>query len=89
MAEIDEKFKQAAQLVQTLTQKPDNNTLLNLYSLFKQGSEGDVTGSRPGMLNVVGRAKYDAWQSLKGKSKSQAQEEYTKLVNELLEQNKK
>ncbi len=64
MADLKAQFEQAQKDVKTLTKKPSNDDLLTLYSLFKQGSSGDVTGSRPGMLDMVGRAKYDAWAGL-------------------------
>jgi len=77
-------FSEASQRVQNLKKRPDNSTLLKLYSLYKQGSDGDVTGSRPGMLDIKGRAKWDAWQTLKGLSQQQAQRQYIALVSELV-----
>ena len=68
MADLKTKFEKAAADVQKLKQKPDNDTLLKLYSLFKQGSAGDVTGKRPGFTDFKGRAKYDAWDKHKGTS---------------------
>jgi acyl-CoA-binding protein len=58
-------------------------TLLKIYALFKQGSTGDVEGSRPGFTDMVGRAKYDAWANLKGTSKEDAQQQYIDLIEEL------
>lgn len=60
-----------------------NENLLKLYALYKQASSGDVSGSRPGMFDLKGRAKYDAWKSQKGKSADEARQEYIDLVNEL------
>jgi len=77
-------FEQAQIDVKTLTSRPSNNDMLFLYSHFKQGSVGDVTGKRPGMMDMVGRAKYDAWAKLKGTSKEQAMQLYIDKVQALL-----
>ncbi len=82
---LQEQFKDAQERVKTLTTRPSNDTLLELYSLFKQGSEGDVTGKRPGMLDLKGRAKYDAWAARKGTSRDKAMELYVALVDRLLQ----
>jgi diazepam-binding inhibitor (GABA receptor modulator, acyl-CoA-binding protein) len=66
MADIKAAFEQAQKDVKTLTKRPGNDDMLFLYAHFKQAAEGDVKGSRPGMLDMVGRAKYDAWAKLKG-----------------------
>lgn len=78
-------FSQAQIEVKSLPQRPDNDTLLKLYALFKQGSQGDVTGSRPGMLDFVGRAKWDAWNALKGVPTDVAKQNYVDLVRSLAE----
>jgi diazepam-binding inhibitor (GABA receptor modulating acyl-CoA-binding protein) len=80
MSDLKANFEKAAEDVQQLSEKPDNNTLLKLYSLFKQGMEGDVSGKRPGLTDFRGRAKYDAWAKLKGTTKDKAMEEYIALV---------
>jgi diazepam-binding inhibitor (GABA receptor modulator, acyl-CoA-binding protein) len=77
-------FESAVKMSQTLKEKPSNDILLKLYSLYKQATEGDVTGERPGGFDFKGAAKYDAWTVQKGKSKESASEEYIQLVNELL-----
>ena len=77
-------FEAAAQRAQNLPSKPSNTVLLQLYALYKQGTEGDVTGTRPGGFDFAGGAKYDAWAALKGQSPEQAQEEYVALVQKLL-----
>ena len=77
-------FEQAQKDVKTLTRKPGNDDLLFLYAHFKQGSAGDVSGKRPGMLDMVGRAKFDAWEKLKGMSKDQAMQKYVDKVQGLL-----
>ena len=80
---MSDKFAEAQERVKQLTTRPDNATLLELYALFKQASTGDVEGSRPGMMNIKGRAKYDAWAGKKGLSKDQAREQYVALVQKL------
>lgn len=77
-------FEQAQKDVHTLSKKPDNLDLLDLYAFYKQASEGDVKGDRPGMLNVAGRLKYDAWAKLKGTAKADAEARYVAKVQALL-----
>lgn len=76
-------FEQAAEDVQTLKERPDNDTLLRLYALYKQGSEGDVAGEKPGFFDFVGTAKYEAWSRLKGTPRDAAQQQYIDLVTKL------
>lgn len=83
MSDLKARFDQALADSKLLPAKPDNNTLLQIYSLFKQGSVGDVQGERPGMMDFVGRAKYDAWAGQKGKSIEQAQQAYIDLIESL------
>ena len=78
------RFEQAQKEVQTLDRKPSNDDLLFLYAHFKQGSEGDVSGKRPGMLDLVKRAKYDAWAKLKGMDADTAKQKYIDKVEALL-----
>lgn len=84
MSDQDAQFEQAQKDVQTLSQRPDNDDLLSLYAHYKQATEGDVQGKRPGFTNMVGRAKYDAWAKLKGTSADQAKQAYVDKVNSLL-----
>lgn len=77
-------FEQAQKDVKTLTSRPGNDDLLFLYAHYKQGADGDVSGKRPGMLDMVGRAKYDAWAKLKGMSQTDAQQKYIDKVSALL-----
>jgi diazepam-binding inhibitor (GABA receptor modulator, acyl-CoA-binding protein) len=84
MSDLKAQFEQAQKDVKTLTKRPGNEDLLALYSLFKQATEGDVKGSRPGMLDMVGRAKYDAWAKLKGTQTEQAMKGYLSVVARLL-----
>ena len=84
MAELDEQFTQAQADVQSLSKRPDNDTLLKLYALYKQGSKGDVSGKRPGFTDFAGRAKFDAWSKQKGTASDTAKQAYVDLVNKLL-----
>lgn len=84
MSDLESKFQQAQVDVKTLTSNPGNEMLLKLYSNFKQATVGDAQGKRPGMMNIAGRAKFDAWTGLKGQSKDQAMETYIGLVDQLL-----
>lgn len=81
-------FDQAQQDVKTLTKRPGNDDMLFLYSHYKQGASGDVSGKRPGMLDMVGRAKYDAWAKLKGVPREQAMQKYVDKVAALLKTHK-
>ena len=78
-------FEQAAQEVQLLSERPDNDTLLLLYGLYKQGSEGDVSDPRPGFFDFVGTAKYEAWSRLKGTPPEAARQRYVELVQRLMD----
>lgn len=80
MAEIQPAFVQAQIDVKTLTKRPSNDDMLFLYAHFKQASEGDVQGKRPGMLSVIERAKYDAWAAMKGTPSEQAMQRYVDEV---------
>jgi diazepam-binding inhibitor (GABA receptor modulator, acyl-CoA-binding protein) len=80
----NQDFENAVRLSQTLHEKPSNDILLQLYSLYKQATEGDVAGDRPGGFDFKGAAKYDAWAGQKGKPKEIAAREYIELVNKLL-----
>ncbi|MDP2227367.1 MAG: acyl-CoA-binding protein [Moraxellaceae bacterium] len=77
-------FEQAQKDVNTLSAKPGNADLLELYKLYKQATEGDVKGSRPGMMNIAGRLKYDAWAGIKGMAKAAAETAYVAKVQALL-----
>ena len=79
-----EAFESAVKRSETLKNRPSNDVLLKLYSLYKQATEGDVKGERPGGFDFKGAAKYDAWASQKGKSSDDAASEYIQLVDELI-----
>ncbi|HEX5310572.1 acyl-CoA-binding protein [Aquabacterium sp.] len=83
MSDLNARFEQAVAESKLLPSKPDNNTLLKIYSLFKQATTGDVQGERPGFTDFVGRAKYDAWADLKGQSLDQAKQTYIDLIESL------
>jgi diazepam-binding inhibitor (GABA receptor modulating acyl-CoA-binding protein) len=83
MSDLQMQFESAATEAKQLARKPDNETMLKLYALYKQGMQGDVSGKRPGFTDFVGRAKYDAWKRLRGWSKEQAMQEYVDLVQRL------
>lgn len=83
MATSKAAFDKAVADSKQLPEKPDNATLLQMYSLYKQATEGDVDGKRPGFTDMVGRAKWDAWNGIKGKSKDEAMGEYVELVESL------
>ncbi|MEO8506658.1 MAG: acyl-CoA-binding protein [Betaproteobacteria bacterium] len=77
------KFEAAAAAAKQTKKKPDNATLLKLYSYYKQATDGDVKGDRPGGFDFVGGAKYDAWAKLKGMAKDEAMTNYVKQVDKL------
>ena len=80
---LENQFNAAQAKSKTLAQKPSNDVLLKLYSLFKQGAVGDVNVERPGGFDFVGAAKFDAWEALKGQSKEEAQQAYIDYVESL------
>jgi len=80
---LEEDFKSAAERVTQLPKRPPNDILLKIYALYKQATEGDVTGERPGFADFEGRVKFDSWNKLQGKSGEEAKEEYISLVEKL------
>lgn len=83
MSDLTAQFEQAQADVKQLTERPGNLTLLRLYSLFKQATDGDVHGAKPGFTDIVGKYKYDAWDALKGTSLDDAKQQYIGLVESL------
>jgi acyl-CoA-binding protein len=83
MATLEEQFKAAQDDVQKLAERPDNDTLLELYSFYKQATEGDVSGDKPGPFDFKARAKYDAWEARKGMKRDVAMKAYVRLVEHL------
>ena len=83
MSNLKKKFEAAAADSKKLSERPSNDVLLQLYALYKQGSEGDVEGKGPGFTDMVGRAKYDAWAAIKGTDSEDAMQQYIDLVKSL------
>jgi len=81
--ELSAKFEDAQARVKKLSRSPSNDDLLELYALYKQATAGDVTGSRPGVFDLKGRAKFDAWTGKKGTSKDDAMTKYVAVVDRL------
>jgi diazepam-binding inhibitor (GABA receptor modulator, acyl-CoA-binding protein) len=82
---LQEQFEQAVANADKLTKRPSNQELLDLYAYYKQATEGDVHGDRPGGFDFKGIAKHDAWQQLKGKTTDEAKEGYIHLMQTLLD----
>ena len=83
MSDLKSKFDQAVADSKSLSERPDNQTLLKLYALYKQATTGDAEGKRPGFTDMVGRAKWDAWNELKGTAKDAAMKQYVSLIDDL------
>lgn len=83
MSDPEKRFKEAAEQAQNLPERPDDDTLLKLYALYKQGSEGDVSGEKPGFFDFVGVAKYEAWEKFSGMPREEAMQKYIDLVESL------
>ncbi len=83
MADLKASFEKAVADSKSLPEKPDNMTLLKIYALYKQATGGDVDGKRPGFTDMVGRAKWDAWNEVKGKSDKDAMKDYVALIESL------
>ena len=80
---LQEQFAQAQADSKNLPERPDNMTLLKIYGLYKQASTGDASGERPGFTDMVGRAKFDAWDGLKGTTQEDAMQQYIDLIADL------
>ncbi|MFZ2217135.1 MAG: acyl-CoA-binding protein [Rhodoferax sp.] len=83
MSDLQTQFEAAVANSKNLTERPDNMTLLKLYALYKQGSVGDNADKKPGFSDMVGRAKWDAWNGLKGTSNTDAMQQYVDLIESL------
>jgi len=81
--ELNTEFRQAAEDVKRLPERPDNDTLLKLYALYKQATDGDVNGPKPGFFDFVNTAKYEAWSRLRGMRTDEARQKYVELVRQL------
>jgi len=82
VSDLKANFEKAVAESKNLPERPDNQTLLKLYALFKQASTGDVEGKRPGFTDMVGRAKWDSWNEIKGTSKDEAMKQYIALIED-------
>ncbi len=83
MPDLKDRFAQAQKDVNALEERPDNDALLKLYALYKQATQGDVSGEQPSSFDFVRRAKFDAWTAVKGTSADSAMRQYTELVDSL------
>jgi diazepam-binding inhibitor (GABA receptor modulating acyl-CoA-binding protein) len=83
VSDLEKKFEAATKQAKALPERPSDENLLKMYALYKQATSGDAEGSRPGMFDLVGRAKFDAWAEQKGTSKEAAMKAYVKLVDSL------
>jgi acyl-CoA-binding protein len=83
MPDLKSKFEAAVAESKNLSERPDNATLLKLYALYKQGSAGDNTDKKPGFSDMVGRAKWEAWNGLKGTPSEAAMQQYVDLIESL------
>ena len=83
MSDLKAAFDQALAASKQLSERPDNATLLKLYALYKQATEGDVEGKRPGFTDMIGRAKFDAWAELRGTVNEDAMRQYIDLIESL------
>jgi acyl-CoA-binding protein len=83
MTDLTTQFEDAVASSKTLTERPDNSTLLKIYGLYKQATAGDNTDKKPGFSDMVGRAKWEAWDSVKGLSSEAAMQQYVALIDSL------
>ena len=83
MSDLKAAFDQAMSDSKNLSERPDNMTLLKIYALYKQGSTGDNAEKKPGFSEMVARAKWDAWNNLKGVSQDDAMQQYVDLIADL------
>lgn len=83
MADLNAEFEAAVANSKKLSERPDNSTLLKIYGLYKQGTVGDNTEKKPGFGDMIGRAKWDAWNALKGTAPDDAKRQYIELIQSL------
>ncbi|MCF8178727.1 MAG: acyl-CoA-binding protein [Sulfuritalea sp.] len=83
MSDLKTQFEAAVADSKKLPERPSNDVLLQLYALYKQGTDGDVEGKRPGFTDMIGRAKFDAWAAIKGTGSDDAMTRYVELINSL------
>ncbi len=85
---LDKQFEQAQADTKTMTKRPSDTQLLDLYAFFKQGTEGNNTTSKPGMFDIKGKFKWEAWKGKEGLTKDEAKQKYVDMVNDLLQTHK-
>ena len=83
MSSLKDTFEKAVAESKNLPERPDNATLLKIYALYKQSTAGDVEGKRPGFSDMIGRAKWDAWNEIKGTASEAAMQQYVDLIESL------
>ena len=83
MSDLNAAFEAAVAQSKTLSERPDNATLLKIYALYKQATQGDNEDKKPSFTDMVGRAKWDAWEKLKDSSQDEAKQQYIDLINSL------
>jgi diazepam-binding inhibitor (GABA receptor modulating acyl-CoA-binding protein) len=83
MADLKAQFEAAVAQSKSLTERPDNSTLLKIYGLYKQSTTGDNADKKPGFSDMVGRAKWEAWDSFKGTASEAAMQQYVDLIESL------
>ena len=83
MADLKKQFEAAVANSKNLSERPDNTTMLKIYALYKQASVGDNAEKKPGFVDMVGRAKWDAWNGVKGVSSKDAMQQYVDLIESL------
>lgn len=83
MSDLQARFEAAVANSKNLSERPDNATLLKIYALYKQATVGDNAEKKPGFSDMVGRAKWDAWNGVKGTSKDDAMQQYVDLIESL------
>jgi diazepam-binding inhibitor (GABA receptor modulator, acyl-CoA-binding protein) len=83
MSDLKTQFETAVTDSKNLPERPDNQTMLKMYGLYKQATSGDASGTRPGFTDMVGRAKWDAWNEVKGTSAEDAMKQYVSLIKDL------
>ena len=83
MADLNAEFEAAVANSKKLSERPDNTTLLKIYGLYKQATVGDNTEKKPGFSDMIGRAKWDAWNACKGTAGDDAKQQYVDLIKSL------
>ena len=83
MSDLNDRFEAAVAQSKNLSERPDNATLLKIYGLYKQATTGDITDKKPGFSDMVGRAKWDAWNGFKGTAADAAQQQYIDLIESM------